>query len=140
MQIIDIDTDPTITKIDDTTVHIFAGHVSQIIGVDYIDPNNKSNGNSYRGKELVNNTEKLKTVWINHSCSNAEFSIKIGNTEIIKKFIEDYKDMILNGHQYFVVCNDVVYKSNNPQYKYKIFLPIDSIDEYNEEFKMWKIN
>lgn len=135
MLIIDIDADPTIANLDNATQHIFAGHIYEIIG--------RYNGKICKGQDLINNSENLDVIWINHGHNrnnNNAFSVKIQNKEIIKRFVNDYKDFLTPGSNFFVVCNDVIYSSHNPEYDHKKFLPIDTMEEYEEQFKMWKIN
>ena len=140
MQIVDIDNDPNLSTLNKGTEHIFAGHINEIVGVDYITPTESKNGRKYHGRELIDNASNVKTIWINHSKNNKEFSIKIGNLEVIKQFIQDYESVITgsNSNSYFVVVNDMVYRSRNPQYDYKTFFPIDDIKQLREEFKIWR--
>ena len=141
MQIIDIDTDPKLSTLDEKMGHIFAGHINEIVGVDYINSEvGNDKGRKYKGQELVDNVDKIKTIWINHNGrDNKEFSIKIGAREVIKQFINDYGGMITDGSVYFIVCNDTAYLSSNSQYNHKPFFPIDNIEQYKLEFRLWQV-
>ena len=142
MKIIDIDKDPILSGIkNEVGGHIFAGHINEIVGVNYISTEEREikGGKQYHHKELIDNVASVKTIWINHSRNNKEFSVKIENKEVIREFIKDYEKLISQQGNYFVVCNDAAYQSHNPVFEHKNFFPIDSIEEYKEEFKIWKI-
>lgn len=139
MQTIDIDIDPKLLGINKEADHIFAGHVKEIVGVNYTGTVQSGSGEKYHGQEIIDHLNEIKTIWVNHGTSNEEFSVKISAQDVIEKFVKDYSAMIVNKDSCFVVCNDGFYRSKNPNFQYKSFFPIDNVEQFEKEFKMWKL-
>lgn len=142
IQLINIDKHPTLDNLTDEQNHIFAGHIAEVLGVNYDDPDKtpKKDKLYFRTKEgaiSAFNDGKLKTIWINHVAdNNKEFSVKISGSNNLGRFIDKYGEFLGRGN-YFLVCDDIkhIYKSSTGTEK--MFYAIDSQEQLDNDFNLW---
>ena len=150
MQIIDLDKDPYLSNFTfDKNGQVFAGHFTEIIGLNYDSSIKNLSEHSlskkeppYKSKEDIRvalDVGKLKTIWINTKDplkKNKSFSIMIRDDSVKREFLDKYSDYV-GPSNFFIVCDDAFLVSNNRETDYKKFFLIDSIEQLNKEFKIW---
>lgn len=146
MHIINIDEDPYLSKVrPEDKDHIFAGHVSEIVGKNFpgTEQEAKNNGVSpeyYDTEEKINtamDVGELRTIWINTDSDDyTKFSIKISSKDVMTKYLKLYPGYI-GKQNFFIVCDDSVLQSHSEATDFKKFFPVDSEEQLVNDFKIW---